>query len=68
MTASTFRFGFVPFAEIWHGRLAMLGFVIARASLTVSRQPNSPPCCQGGGNHKLLRPEPMQQQRGAITD
>jgi hypothetical protein len=26
------RFGFVPFAEIWNGRLAMLGFVIGLAT------------------------------------
>jgi ferrochelatase len=38
MTANTFRFGFVPFAEIWHGRLAMLGFVIGLATELLSGQ------------------------------
>ena len=28
MASSAPRFGFVAFAEIWNGRLAMLGFVI----------------------------------------
>ncbi len=28
-TASGFKFGFVPSAEIWNGRLAMIGFVSA---------------------------------------
>ncbi|MFZ0409308.1 MAG: chlorophyll a/b-binding protein [Cyanobium sp.] len=28
MKSTTPRFGFVAFAELWNGRLAMLGFVI----------------------------------------
>lgn len=29
VAASNFKFGFVPSAEIWNGRLAMIGFVSA---------------------------------------
>ena len=38
MTANTPRFGFVSFAEIWNGRLAMLGFVIGLATELLSGQ------------------------------
>jgi ferrochelatase len=38
MTANIPRFGFVPFAEIWNGRLAMLGFVIGLATELLSGQ------------------------------
>ena len=38
MKANTPRFGFVPFAEIWNGRLAMLGFVIGLATELLSGQ------------------------------
>lgn len=32
------RFGFVPFAETWNGRLAMLGFVIGLATELLTGQ------------------------------
>lgn len=32
------KFGFTPQAEIWNGRLAMLGFVIALAVELISHQ------------------------------
>ncbi|MDJ0620091.1 MAG: chlorophyll a/b-binding protein [Calothrix sp. MO_192.B10] len=32
------KFGFTKFAEIWNGRLAMLGFVIAIATELVTGQ------------------------------
>jgi ferrochelatase len=32
MESNQSRFGFVSFAEIWNGRLAMLGFVIGVAT------------------------------------
>jgi ferrochelatase len=38
MTNTTPRFGFVPFAEIWNGRLAMLGFVIGLATELLTGQ------------------------------
>jgi ferrochelatase len=38
MKPNTPRFGFVPFAEIWNGRLAMLGFVIGLATELLSGQ------------------------------
>jgi len=38
MKATAPRFGFVPFAELWNGRLAMLGFVIGLATELLSGQ------------------------------
>jgi hypothetical protein len=38
MQTSKPRFGFVPFAELWNGRLAMLGFVIGLATELLSGQ------------------------------
>mgnify|MGYP002654560742 CR=1 FL=1 len=38
MEPSTPRFGFVPFAELWNGRLAMLGFVIGLVTELLSGQ------------------------------
>lgn len=38
METSTPRFGFVPFAEMWNGRLTMLGFVIGLATELLSGQ------------------------------
>ena len=32
------RFGFVAFAELWNGRLAMLGFVIGMATELLTGQ------------------------------
>ena len=38
MTDPTPRFGFVPVAETWNGRLAMLGFVIGLATELLTGQ------------------------------
>jgi ferrochelatase len=38
METSTPRCGFVPFAEMWNGRLALLGFVIGLATELLSGQ------------------------------
>jgi hypothetical protein len=38
MTEPEPRFGFVPFAETWNSRLAMLGFVIGLATELVTGQ------------------------------
>jgi hypothetical protein len=38
MTKPEPRFGFVPFAETWNGRLAMLGFVIGLATELLTGQ------------------------------
>ena len=38
MADSSSRFGFVGFAETWNGRLAMLGFVIGRATELLTGQ------------------------------
>jgi hypothetical protein len=31
------RLGFTPFAELWHGRLAMVGIIVALAFELISR-------------------------------
>jgi Chlorophyll A-B binding protein. len=38
MTDPTPRFGFVPVAETWNGRFAMLGFVIGLATELLTGQ------------------------------
>jgi hypothetical protein len=38
MADSNPRFGFVPLAETWNGRLAMLGFVIGLATEVLTGQ------------------------------
>ncbi len=38
MADSSPRFGFVPLAETWNGRLAMLGFVIGLATELLTGQ------------------------------
>ncbi len=38
MADPTPRFGFVEFAEIWNGRLAMMGFVIGLATELLTGQ------------------------------
>ncbi|MDM7960177.1 MAG: chlorophyll a/b-binding protein [Synechococcus sp. WH 8007] len=38
MADSNTRFGFVNFAEIWNGRLAMMGFVIGLATELLTGQ------------------------------